>query len=431
MQTNLISGISHLLELFISLSFFNELFGAKVKKIYSFAVGLILYAAAYSAFLIFDSTIINILIYFAINIIFAELCYDCDFKNSILSSLFLSVANTAIEFIMINVLAFFGKRSIEEYNADIFIYILTVLISKTFFFIISKAIIYAGLYLRSRQNARIPFFLLLYPIASIVILYTFWIISVRYKLSQSIGMIITVSSFAIILSVFLTFVFYGKTSKKLDELHKAQVEAERIQVDKAYYALLDNQNEMLKTITHDEKNHLIAIKALANNTEVSEYIDKIYSEIKYHSMFGNTNNRFLDLLLNKYKSICDSYNVAFIYNIKTANLSFIDAPDLITLISNILDNAVEAAKNSKEKRVELSINKVNNFDILTCSNSCDQKPHSIGKTLQTTKSNQALHGLGVKSIKKIVAKYNGEFDWLYNENELEFVIHIAFFNAEK
>ena len=50
-------------------------------------------------------------------------------------------------------------------------------------------------------------------------------------------------------------------------------------------------------------------------------------------MFGNTKNKFLDLLLNKYKSICDSSGISFEYNIRTANLSFMDAPDLITLLS--------------------------------------------------------------------------------------------------
>lgn len=427
MQTNLISGLSHIIEFLISLLFLNELFTVKIKKKYLITVGIIFYLLAYFSFLIFDSTIINIIVYFVINIFFAKICYDCDIKNGILCSLFLSVANTAIEFITINVLAFIADRGVDEYNTDAYIYILMVLISKTIFLITSKAAIYAGLYLQSHQNLRLPFFLLLYPITSIIILYTFWIISVRYELSQSISVIITISSIAIIISVFLTFVFYGKTSKKLDELFKTQAEAERIQVDKAYYALLDKQNEMLKSITHDEKNHLIAIKSLANNAEVSAYIDKVYSEIKYHSMFGNTNNRFLDLLLNKYKTICNSYKITFIYNIKTANLSFIDAPDLITLISNILDNAIDAAQKSSEKRIEISINKVNGFDILSCLNSCDQKPLSIGKTLQTTKKNKAFHGLGIKSIKKIVNKYSGEFDWLYNEKEKEFVINIAFF----
>lgn len=273
---------------------------------------------------------------------------------------------------------------------------------------------------------------MLYPITSIVILYSFWIILVKYELSQNINIIISIASLAIIISIFLTFIFYGTTSKKMDELFKAQSEAERIQADNAYYALLDRQNEILKSITHDEKNHLIAIKALANNPDVSDYIDNIYGEIKFYSMFGNTQNRFLDLLLNKYKTICDTYSIDFSYYIKTSNLSFMQASDMITLVSNVLDNSVEAAKQSSEKRIELSINKVNGFDIFTCSNSCDTPPCSVGKSLQTTKTSKGFHGFGIKNITKITTKYNGEFDWLYNETEKEFVVNIAFFyNNEK
>lgn len=102
-------------------------------------------------------------------------------------------------------------------------------------------------------------------------------------------------------------------------------------------------------------------------------------------MFGNTKNKFLDLLLNKYKSICDSSGISFEYNIRTANLSFMDAPDLITLLSNILDNAVEAASVSEKKTIELSINRVNEFDMLSCVNSSDRKPQSVGKSLRTSK----------------------------------------------
>lgn len=106
-------------------------------------------------------------------------------------------------------------------------------------------------------------------------------------------------------------------------------------------------------------------------------------------------------MLNKYKSICDSSGISFEYNIRTANLSFMDAPDLITLLSNILDNAVEAASVSEKKTIELSINRVNEFDMLSCVNSSDRKPQSVGKSLRTSKNSGGFHGLGTKSIKAI------------------------------
>lgn len=427
MHMDLISALSHIIEFFIVFSFANGLFPIKIKKQFAVIIGFLFYSAAFLVFLLFDSTIVNIIFCFAIDVLFAKLCYECSFKGAILSALFLSVANTATEFIVMNVLAIVSGGDIKTYISNVYTYLLTVIISKTVFLIITKSAIFAGLYLQGQKIIRFPAFLLIYPITSIVVLYTFWIISVRYELSQNISIVISAAGIAIILSTFLTFVFYGKTSQKMDELFKAQSEAERIQADKAYYAILDQQNEMLKTITHDEKNHLIAIKALADDPDVSAYIDKIYGEIKYHSMFGNTQNRFLDLLLNKYKSICYSNGITFDFSIKTANLSFMEAPDMITLVSNILDNSVEAAMQSSEKRIELSINKVNKFDIFTCTNSCDSRPHAIGKMLQTTKKAKGFHGFGMRSVKAIVSKYNGEFDWSYDEGKKEFAVNIAFF----
>ena len=419
------------MELFIVFQFFNDLFSTKGKKIVATAVGFGFYAVAYATFLFVNSTVVNILLCFVIDSVFAKLFFECNIKGATLGALFIAVSNTASEFIVISLLAIIGGGDIKAYQSSVYIYLLMVLLSKSVLFVLTKAAVYAGLYLRGQKGVRIPAFLLIYPIASIVILYTFWMISVRYELPKNISVIISVASIAIIASAFLTFVFYGRTSRKMDELYKTQREAERLRTDQTYYALLDQQNEMLKTITHDEKKHLIAIKALANDPAVSEYIENIYGDIKYHSMFGNTKNKFLDLLLNKYKSICDSSGISFEYNIRTANLSFMDAPDLITLLSNILDNAVEAASVSEKKTIELSINRVNEFDMLSCVNSSDRKPQSVGKLLRTSKNSGGFHGLGTKSIKAIAGKYNGEFDWSYSEADREFTVNIAFFHTDK
>lgn len=430
LEMNLVSALAHILELIIVFQFFSELFNGKGKKIVAAAVGFVFYAAACAAYLLFDKTLLNIVFCFVINAVSAKLFFDCKAKGALLGSLFISVSDTAADFIVVTVLGIVGG-DIKTYRSSVYAYLLMVLLSKSVLFVLTKAAVYAGLYLRDKRDARIPAFLLIYPVASIAILYTFWIISVRYDLSRNISIAISVAAVAIIISAFLTFVFYGRTSRRIDELHETQREAELLRIDQTYYTLLDRQNEMLKTITHDEKNHLIAIKALANDPAVSEYIDNIYDDIKCHSMFGNTKNKFLDLLLNKYESVCLSAGISFEYSINTANLSFMDAPDLITLLSNILDNAVEAAGASEGKKIELSISRVNAFDMLTCVNSCDSKPQSVGKKLRTSKNSDGFHGLGTKSIRTVVAKYKGEFDWSYSEFDRKFTVKIAFSRTDK
>lgn len=423
-----VSALSHSLEIFILFLFLGELFEYTGKRFVGVAAGIGMYSLALVSFVLFDSTIVNISLCFVIDFLIGKLFFDCTVKGALLSALFIAASNTASEFIVINILGIVSDGGIQAYQSNFYMYLLMVLLSKAVLFVITRAAAYTGLYLRSRQGIRLPLFLLIYPVASIAILYTFWIISTRYDLSPGLSMIISYSGVAIIISVFLTFVFYGRTSRRIDELHKAQSEAERLKADQTYYTLLDQQNEMLKTITHDEKNHLVAIKAMANNPAVDEYIDSIYGDIKYHSMFGNTKNRYLDLMLNKYKSVCDCEGIGLETNVSTANLSFMEAPDMITFVSNVLDNAVEAAKKSSEKTVELSIKLVNGFEVFTCVNSCDSKPIVSGRTLKTTKTSDGFHGLGMKSMKSIADKYHGEFNWKYDDKEKKFTLTIVFFH---
>ena len=63
------------MELFIVFQFFNDLFSTKGKKIVATAVGFGFYAVAYAAFLFVNSTVVNILLCFVIDSVFAKLFF--------------------------------------------------------------------------------------------------------------------------------------------------------------------------------------------------------------------------------------------------------------------------------------------------------------------------------------------------------------------
>ena len=167
---NLVSALSHAVELFIVFQFFNDLFANKGRKTVAAAVGIAFYAVAYAAFLLFNSTVVNILLCFVIDSVFAKLFFECNIKGATLGALFIAVSNTASEFIVISLLAIIGGGDIKAYQSSVYIYLLMVLLSKSVLFVLTKAAVYAGLYLRGQKGVRIPAFLLIYPIASIVIL---------------------------------------------------------------------------------------------------------------------------------------------------------------------------------------------------------------------------------------------------------------------
>lgn len=418
----IISIVAHLFEFFILFVYCSTVFKPKKNYLFIVASGLFAYSVILIFFLVFDSTILNIVTAAIFNFLFCFLLYRCKIKEALFSSLLLSVALTASEFIAISLFTI-KDGDISKFNSTLLSYIIAVTFSRLIYLIIILSI---GLILRKSKNNKMPFFLFFFPIASIVFLYTLWLTAAQSKISQGTSYLIITSSFCVIISILLTYIFYGKTSRELNELYKNKSESDRIKADEAYYEILDKQNEQLKTIIHDEKNHLAAIKSLANKQEVSEYIDTIFGQIEENSVFGNTKNKILDLTINKYQYICDSENIDFYISIKTSNLIQIEKPDLITLLGNLLDNAVESAKKSKGRKIDLSINKTNGFDVLTCTNSCDIKPRHVGEELESTKTSSGFHGLGVKSIKRIVKKYHGNFEWKYDETKKEFIIYIVF-----
>lgn len=427
MKTAVIAFL-YIVELFIAINCLGDIVNEKFRKIYTVLIGALFYAFAFSVHHINENPILNIALFFTVNCLFAFLCFDCKALKAALLAFFLSATMASTEFISMTLLSWVYDGDINTYNQNIATYTTAVLLSKTLYFLTTKLLVYFGFGISVSKKMKTPPFLFLFPVCSIVILIAFWTISSSYELNGTIDIMITVSSITVLLSIILTYAFYGKTTRELDELYKAQKEAERVNADIAYYAILDKQNDKLKTFIHDEKNHLSVIKSLADNEEINEYVDKIYGEIAHYSMFGNTKNKMLDLMINKYQYICEAENIELYVSIKTANLLFIESPDLISLLGNLLDNAVEAAKSSVDRKIDLSINRVNGLDILTCTNSCDTAPQATGKNLKTTKNDDGFHGLGIRSIKSVIKKYKGNFEWNYDKEENSFTVYIAFKN---
>ena len=98
---------------------------------------------------------------------------------------------------------------------------------------------------------------------------------------------------------------------------------------------------------------------------------------------------------------------------------------MVTILGNLLDNALEAAKTSTQKTVTFETDYRNDFSVIIISNSCDTNPILNGKTLpSTTKANKQLHGFGLKSVRNTLKKYNGDISFDYDNREKVFVVTV-------
>ena len=416
---------SYLIEYYILLSFCRSMFTKRVKDCTLYIVSAVLYLLCYAAFIIADNTMLNIITFYVANLVIISRLYKCKTVPALLYGAFLSAAVTGCEYLTMLILSI-GTRNIDTYKKDLVTFTIMILISKMLYMIVVKIFTAVGKTLKGEKNSSTPAFLFIFPVCSIVILYSFWRIETTNKEPPRTHIVILISTISIIVAVILTYMFYASTNTKLQEAYEASVEAEKVNADKAYFNIIAEQNEKLREFKHDEKNHLEVIKTLAKGTPACEYIDSLYGKLNENSLSQSSDNRMFDLIINKYRSICASRKIDFELNSGKADFDYIKNDDLISLMSNILDNAVEAATDSEGKYIDLTVKNAGGYEMIICENSIKTAPIINKGEFKTTKSDSKSHGFGMKIIKRIVKNYSGELNCEVNRESFKLCVSFPY-----
>lgn len=259
--------------------------------------------------------------------------------------------------------------------------------------------------------------LFIYPFISVCFYIQFVSLEDKYQFTRAefkTYIIISVINAIMCIGIFIYYGLLDEQDKKLKEFEKEQ---QFVELNNSYMQVLETQNNEMHMIVHDVKNHYAAIAAMDNVDDVRSYVDSIASDIQKYRVIRLTDNKMLDLLLSKYKVECSADGVEFNTEVKTANLDYIDDSDLSIIICNLLDNAVQAAAKSTAKQVALSLRRVNNFDVLTVTNSCDAEPQTKDGKIITSKRDKTSHGYGMRLIEKYARKNNAEYEWHYDNDK--------------
>lgn len=217
-----------------------------------------------------------------------------------------------------------------------------------------------------------------------------------------------------------------KTNRKYTELLLTQ---QKEYNSVSYYKLLKEQNENSKVLIHDITKHLNSLKMLSmnSNADIVEYIDNIENDFDIMNPIDYSNNALLNLITNRYYKICKNENISFDINIQNTHLNFMSEPDITALFDNLLANATEAAIQSEKKFINFSVDIRNsNFLVISISNSSDQKPIRINENIISSKNIAGMHGIGIKSIKRVTKKYDGIISMEYNTEQKIFLTTITF-----
>lgn len=228
-------------------------------------------------------------------------------------------------------------------------------------------------------------------------------IAMKENILIAIVVILTIILVCIVVSLFLNVI--GKQHfTAVSQMMEKQVE---LQIN--HYKELEKIDAEINRFRHDYSNHLQSILSLVQMNECSlaeEYILKL-KKVKYKSDIHifYTGNRLADAILSDKSSVL-SENCRIEYS-GIIPLS-IENVDLCIILSNLLDNALEACQElSQPTIISMYAREQQGYFVLSMKNptSCCGNYYSIPAT---TKPDKNQHGMGLYNVENIVKKYDGQ-----------------------
>lgn len=201
-----------------------------------------------------------------------------------------------------------------------------------------------------------------------------------------------------------------------EELCVRRERASLIEQEKEYYrreaAIITDKQELEKQFRHDWRNRLQVLRQISETEDISqlkEYLAEIEKKTEEQTVFSNTGNLIIDSIINSKLSEAVDKDISVSAHVMLPADVIINTDDMVVILGNLLDNAIEACERlSTDKRLELMLKFEDGCIIVSVRNSFDGNINRKGNVLVSLKSDKALHGIGLQSVRHTVEKYNGE-----------------------
>lgn len=199
-----------------------------------------------------------------------------------------------------------------------------------------------------------------------------------------------------------------------------------------YYMQISEINEGHKEFIHNTSNYLKVIGELAKEYK-TEHILKIIKELNIelenNEMKSYCEIPVLNAILTEKSLWAKKYKINFDSYIEPGvNLGHVTDSDLVTILGNLLDNAIRAAANceqNKNVKIRIFMQNGGNLCVIKIINMFTEKLRRNDKGFLTTKKENGIHGIGLKSVESTAKKYDGHLECFIEDKEFQAVVLLS------
>ena len=388
----------------------------------SFGIGYV----ALFVFSFLDNTTINAIMFCVVNYNLIRQNYSCTIRTTLLHSSFLCFSMVGAEVLVALWLGIYGYK-FSAYTNDFRAMIALAILSKLLYLLFS--VIGSRIFAPHKHKNEEPKQMILFcglPLLSSIIAVIIVYIGMNVGFTDLVGIMTIVIVVTLLIVNLMFLALYNALQKANEEYLALQLSMQKEQADIAYYSALKEQYESQRILIHDIKKHLGTIDALAKqnaSAEIEIYISGLEESFALSNQAKLCTDPILNLLLLRFRDDCKAKNIQFHCDVRENSSDFLNASSTTTLYGNLLSNALEATEASVEKQIELSVirDAVQSVILISVINSCDAPPTPDGDGgFRTRKTDRLLHGVGLRSISRIVAKYRGVATMYYDPDNKKF-----------
>ena len=179
---------------------------------------------------------------------------------------------------------------------------------------------------------------------------------------------------------------------------------------RAQYELSRENIDLINRKSHDLRREVAALRTVATPEEQADVIAEIEQAVDIYDRSYRTGCRALDTVLTQEALKCSQDGIHLSVVANGSLLRFIRSVDLYTMMSNVLDNAIEAnlrIADPEKRSIHLAVHERRGLIIIQCEN-----PYEGSVTMRdglpvTIKADKASHGIGTRSVATIAEAYGG------------------------
>lgn len=255
--------------------------------------------------------------------------------------------------------------------------------------------------------------LMIFPIFTIIVA-TVLVSSLWYmEISKQI-ILLSVGSFGMLGMNIVVFYIIKDVAERKEQIYEDRIFRIQAENRAQMYRSISEGFERQKRKTHEYKNQIICMQALLKEKQyekLENYIKRIFGGLDSDANAIDTNNVIVNAVLNtKY---CEAQEAGIIFVLKVNDLSglVMEEEDVVTVLSNLLDNAIDACRACDRKKVVKLKFVIEDGMVKIGIRNTFQTPvvyeHGEIKTTKTFRKEE--HGAGIKNIIEVVEKYEGSY----------------------